>query len=93
MAHVSKLRLVAEPSTAKWSDRYETLARLRFKVLVLACFDTLEACACYLRVDPKTVSRWRTGARKVPGWVLMALEEKAREMRVVVAEQPIRRAA
>jgi hypothetical protein len=90
----AKIATLPVPSRANWSARFETQARLRFRVLVRACFATLEACADYLKVDPKSVSRWFRGARKVPAWTLMALEERARESAVVVAEQPqLKRAA
>jgi hypothetical protein len=82
---VAKLLTLPVASTANRSADFETRARLRFKVLLRSCFPTLESCALYLKADPKSVSRWRRGARKIPGWVLMALEHRASEIGVTIA--------
>ncbi len=92
MKHAPKLRSVPPPATSSMAHHFETRARLRFKVLLVACFASQQECADYLKVGLRSVNRYSLGHTGVPGWVLMALEEKAREMRVVVA-QPEREAA
>lgn len=82
------LRLLPGAATTDVSLRFETVARLRFRVLSRACFDTQEACADYLKTTVRSVQRWLRGSVRVPGWVLMALEQRARELNVRIAEQP-----
>jgi hypothetical protein len=85
------LRIVPGLATTDVSLRYETVARLRVRVLIRACFPTHEACAVYLKTSERTVQRYWGGKVRVPGWVLMALEQRARECGVAV-EQPKRAA-
>ncbi len=51
---------------------------------------TQEALAALLEVDPITVSRWETGARRIDGKLLQAVAEKTgipkRELRPDLAE-------
>jgi hypothetical protein len=80
------LRLVPGAATTDVSLRFETVARLRFRVLARACFSTQEECADYLKTSVRSVQRWFRGAVRVPAWVLMALEQRSRECGVAVAE-------
>jgi hypothetical protein len=85
MLHAKNLRIAHVAATPPLAHRYETAARLRFRVLVRACFKTQEECATYLGVGLRSVSRWVRAKARIPGWTLLALEERARECRVEVA--------
>jgi hypothetical protein len=79
------LRIAYRAATPLAAHQFETQARLRARVLVMACFATQEECADYLRLPLRTVSRWLNRGHHLPAWVLLALEQRARELGVVVA--------
>jgi hypothetical protein len=83
------LRLVA---TSERLSRAETRAWLRAKVLRRACYSTQEECAIDFGMSPVTVHKYEARKMKIPARYLVALEDKARELGFVIAEQP-RRAA
>lgn len=80
----SKLRLLAPCRPATLRELRELAARRRFRELRVACFRTQLAAAVFLDVDDSSVERWESGASKVPGWALVALEQLA-EQRVLRA--------
>lgn len=84
----TNLRLLRACTTTDVSERFETQAWLRFKVLVRACGMTHQECADYLKVALRTVQRWYSRKNRIQGWTLMALEQRARECNVRVVEQP-----
>ena len=70
-----KLRLLPEPATPKRSQ-WAREAQRRFILARNAFGMTQEAAADYLGRGAKrrTISRWESGEREVPGWALVALE-------------------
>jgi hypothetical protein len=82
---VSKLRLLPPSSPSGVTHRFETIARLRARVLRRACFKSQMACADFYKIGLASVCRYERGSVKIPGWYLVALEERARELGVALA--------
>ncbi len=74
----AKLRSVPPCRPATPRELLELGARRRFRALRVArgLRTQLEA-AVFLGVDDSSVERWESGASKVPGWTLIALEKEA----------------
>lgn len=91
----SNLRSLSTPATPDPVLQFETVARQRAIFLRLACFPSQLACAEYYRVGLTSVSCYEAGERKIPGWYVTALEQRARELgvAVTVANDDIRKAA
>ncbi len=76
---MNKPKLSSVPPCRPASPRElrELAARRRFRELRIARFRTQVECAVWLGVDDSSVERWESGASKVPGWALLALEREA----------------
>jgi DNA-binding transcriptional regulator YiaG len=74
---VSKLRSAPPCRPASPRELLELAARRRFRELRLARYRTQLECAVALGVADSSVERWESGASKVPGWALLALEREA----------------
>jgi DNA-binding transcriptional regulator YiaG len=72
-----KLRSVPPCRPATPRELRELAARRRFRELRVARFRTQVEAAVFLGVDDSSVERWESGASKVPGWALVALEKEA----------------
>lgn len=84
----ANLRIAYVAATPKTAWQFGEKARLRARVLAIACFATLEECAAYLVVPLRTLSRWLSGETSIPAWALLKLEARARELNVRPAEEP-----
>jgi DNA-binding transcriptional regulator YiaG len=73
----ANLRPVAACRPANVRELRELAAQRRFRELRVARFRTQLDCAVWLGVDDSSVERWESGASKVPGWALVALEREA----------------
>jgi hypothetical protein len=88
----NNLHLVPAATTPDPVSSFECAARLRARVLRRACFSSQLTCAEFYRVGLTSIRCYESGERKIPGWYLMALEQRARELRVTVAA-PVAEAA
>lgn len=86
------LRIAYSAATPRTAHHFETLACVRFRMLILACCASQEDYADRFGVPLRTVSRYVSGETSLPAFRLLQLEAYAGELGVVVAEQP-RRAA
>lgn len=85
MSSTGNLRVFYTVSTPRTASDFERLAVMRFGVLRRACRWSLTQCADELNVGLRSVARWSSGDAKVPAWVLIALELRARELGVEIA--------
>lgn len=72
-----KLRPLAKTKPAELRESWELDALRRFRELRLKRYRSQIECALALGVDDSTIDRWESGASKVPGWALLALERTA----------------
>lgn len=74
---MAKIRPLAKTKPAELRETWELGALRRFRELRLQRYRSQLECARALGVDDSTIDRWESGASKVPGWALLALEREA----------------
>lgn len=75
------LRIVYAPTMPTTAAHFDEVARLRLRNLRRACFSSQLEASIVLALPLRSLARWESRGG-VPGWVLVAFEQRARDLGV-----------